>query len=517
MTPRKVNVAYALENFAKIQPKKTAIVCQEKELTYRELDNLASKFAANLQKMGIGRDDKVAVSCPNTWHFPIIYYGILKLGGVVVPLNILLKRKEIEYFLRDSNAIAYICYKGEIFREGKSAFKSVNECKNLVAIEEAMGDPDAILFKEMLKGSEEISSVFTSREDTAVILYTSGTTGTSKGAELTHGNLFENALALVALMQLTSKDTHLVTLPLFHSFGQTVQLNAGLLAGCKLVLQSRFEGRSALDKMIRHRATIFVGVPTMYWSLLNEELEDHEIVQLKMNLRLGVSGGAAMPIEVLKGFEEKFGVIILESYGLSETSPVACFSRSDLPRKVGSIGVPVPGSEMIIGDDQGKELPPGSIGEILIKGHHIMKGYYKRDEETRQVFKEGWFHTGDLGKMDEDGYFYVVDRKKDLIIRGGYNVYPREIEEMLITHPKISLVAVVGESDEKYGEEIAAHIVPIKGEKPNKDEIITWCKERMAAFKYPRKIYFHEDLPKTATGKILKRALKTKTLKKKNS
>ncbi|RMG21828.1 MAG: long-chain fatty acid--CoA ligase [Methanobacteriota archaeon] len=505
-----MNISFALENSAAIFPSKVAIISGESEYTYNDINGLASRLASGLQQLGIKKGERVAVSCPNTWQFPVIYFGIHKIGAIVVPLNILLKAGEIAYFLKDSGATAFICHSGEsgkILQEGRKAFLQTETCKHMIVVEEKpIGEE--IGFEELLRSEEEYKDISTEREETAVILYTSGTTGRSKGAELTHGNLFENALAVAGLMQLTSKDVHLVTLPLFHSFGQTVQLNAGFFAGSTLVLQRRFDPEKALQKMRKYQATIFVGVPTMYWGLLHTEIASEAAREIKETLRLGVSGGSAMPIEVLKEFERKFETIILESYGLSETSPVACFSRIDMPRKVGSIGVPLPGTEMKIVDEEGNDRPIGEIGEILIRGHNIMKGYFNRPRETERAFKGGWFHTGDLGKMDEDGYFYIVDRKKDLIIRGGYNVYPREVEEIMMTHPYISLVAVVGEKDKKYGEEIVAYVVPRKDTKPDEGEIIQWCRERMAAYKYPRKIRFVKDLPKTATGKIMKRALK---------
>ncbi len=515
MTARKLNIAYVLENSANIFSNKIAIISEEKKYTYGEINRFASCLASSLLSIGIKKGDRIAVSCPNTWEFSVIYFAIHKVGAIAVPLNILLKDREIEYFLRDSGAIAYFCHNGEegqLIREGRKAFNRVDTCTTMIVV---AGTPHSneLQFSELLKNEKGMQSISTERDDTAVILYTSGTTGRSKGAELSHANLFENALAVAGLMQMTARDTHLVTLPLFHSFGQTVQLNAGFMAGTTLVLQRRFDPEITLENMSRHKVTLFVGVPTMYWSLLHEIGDSTISNMIRDNLRLGVSGGAAMPVEVMKDFEKTFGIIILESYGLTETSPVACFSRMDMPRKAGSIGVPLPGSEMRIADENGNDLPVGKTGEILIRGHNIMKGYYNQPRETEMAFKDGWFHTGDLGKMDEDGYFYIIDRKKDLIIRGGYNVYPREIEEIMITHPHISLVAVVGEKDKKYGEEIVAYVVLKKGANSEEKEIIEWSRKRMASYKYPRKVVFVDDLPKTATGKIMKRALeKQRTL-----
>ncbi len=515
MTPRKVNISYALENSTTIFGRKTAIVSGNKTFTYEDVNRMASRIANGLLETGIAKGDKVALSCPNNEYFPAIYFGILKIGAVVVPLNILLKKQEIEYHLRHSDAKILFFHEdreGNI-SEGWNAYQNVETCERFIAI---CSDASKIKqgmtwFEDFISDEDRFISAPTSQEDTAVILYTSGTTGRPKGAELTHGNLFDNAMALVGLMQLTSRDVQAVALPLFHSFGQTVQLNAGFFAGCKLVLLSRFSAEETLSVFEREGVTVFAGVPTMYWELLHyPHLEKFDMDRISITMRLGVSGGAAMPVKLMEAFEKRFKMTIQESYGLSETSPVACFSRIDIPRKAGSIGVAVPGSEMIIADENGNPCQIGEIGEILIRGHHIFKGYYKNPEATKEAFQGGWFHSGDLGRMDRQGYFYVVDRKKDMIIRGGYNIYPREIEEVMMRHPRISLVAVVGEKDEKYGEEVVAYVVLKEGKRVSEKEIMEWCKSRIASYKYPRKIIIVESLPKTATGKIKKRDLRKK-------
>jgi long-chain acyl-CoA synthetase len=345
----------------------------------------------------------------------------------------------------------------------------------------------------------------TAPTDTAVILYTSGTTGTPKGAELSHSNLAMNALASVAMTQLNSHDVSLVALPLFHSFGQSVQMNAVAASGGTMVLLPRFDAQAAMRAMTDHSVTVFCGVPTMYIALLNLDWKGPD---LAMSLRLGVSGGAALPVAVLRAFEQRYGVVILEGYGLSETSPVATFNHFDTKRVAGSVGVPIAGTEVGIMDEHGKLLGSDEVGEVVVRGHNVMKGYWRKPEATAQALRDGWFHTGDMGRRDADGNHYIVDRLKDMVIRGGFNVYPREIEEVLMQHPAIAMAAVVGVPHEVHGEEIKAYVVPREGIPAEGEQIVGWCRERMAAYKYPRIVELVAALPMTATGKILKRELR---------
>ncbi|MGH2542986.1 MAG: AMP-binding protein, partial [Ardenticatenaceae bacterium] len=336
--------------------------------------------------------------------------------------------------------------------------------------------------------------------------YTSGTTGQPKGAELTHFNMFFNALySADRLIDIFPDDVILAVLPLFHSFGQTCVMNATVYAGGTVTMLPRFEPDKALAVLARDGVTIFAGVPTMYWAMLNVPGKEQFVEPVRAKLRICVSGGSAMPVELMRQFEEAFGVTILEGYGLSETSPVATFNKSKEERKPGSIGKAIWGTEVRLFDDNDNELPRGENGEIVIRGHNIMKGYLGRPDATAEAMRHDWFHTGDIGYMDEDGFIFIVDRKKDMILRGGFNVYPRELEEVLMTHPAVSLVAVVGVADEKMGEEIKAYIVPRQEASTTEDEIIAWCKENMASYKYPRYVEFRDNLPMTATGKILKR------------
>jgi long-chain acyl-CoA synthetase len=340
--------------------------------------------------------------------------------------------------------------------------------------------------------------------DTAVILYTSGTTGTPKGAELTHENLRRNCEVACRLFDAGAQTVTLGALPLFHSFGQTCGMNATVAAGGTLTLIPRFDPGKALEIIQRDQVNVFQGVPTMYNALLHHpERERYDTSTLK----LCVSGGSAMPVELLRGFEQAFGCKVLEGYGLSETSPVASFNHPDRERKPGSIGTPVEGVEMKVVDEQGHELPQGEVGEIVVRGHNVMKGYWKREDATAETIRDGWLHTGDMAYIDEDGYFFIVDRKKDMIIRGGYNVYPREIEEVLYEHEAVREAAVLGVSHEEYGEEVGAAVALKEGASVSAEELREFVKGQVAAYKYPRHIWFVDELPKGPTGKILKREI----------
>ncbi len=519
------NLATLLEDSTQKYPDRTAIVFGETRLSYAEVDAFANMVANTLVARGIRPGDKVALSCPNLPYFTIVYFGILKAGGTVVPLNVLLKGREVAYHLDDSDAKAYFCFEGTadlpMGEAGWAGFSDTPGCEHFFLITADLAAPSPIegaetMAQAMAGQSTEFTTVATDEDDTAVILYTSGTTGQPKGAELRHRNMRDNALSGEALFgaDADQPDTFLCVLPLFHSFGQTVCQNGPFGYGGTIVMLPRFEAHAALRLMAQEKITYFAGVPTMYWGLLGA-LEDAQadgldVDELARNLRVASAGGSALPVEVHREFEKRFGVTILEGYGLSETSPVASFSPYGQPVRVGSIGVPIPGVEMkLLQPGTWDEVPegPDEIGEIAIKGHNVMKGYYGRPEATVEVIKDGWFRSGDLGRRDEDGWYYIVDRSKDMIIRGGFNVYPREIEEVLMTHPAVSLAAVIGVPNESHGEEIKAVVILNKDTDITEDELIAWGKEQMAAYKYPRIVQFVDELPMTSTGKILKREL----------
>ena len=517
------NLSSLLEGSAAAHPDRTAVVLGDTRLTYAQVDAAANQVANLLVSRGIEPGDKVALSCPNLPYFPIVYYGILKAGATVVPLNVLLKGREVAYHLDDSDAKAYFCFQGTpelpIGAEGHAGFEQADGCEHFFMITADLGGASPVEGTETLAQAladqpAEFESVATEPTDTAVILYTSGTTGQPKGAELTHSNMVLNAMTSNRLFGslATDHDTHLLTLPLFHSFGQTVNMNAGFSVGATLVLLPRFDAQQALGLMQKEDITFFAGVPTMFWGLLGALGDDVDVDRIAGNLRRAVSGGSALPVEILKQFKERFHVQILEGYGLSETSPVATFSDPERDPRPGSIGVPIWGIDVKLVDPDWNEIKAGvdsvdAVGEIAIRGHNIMKGYYNRPDATAEVMKDGWFRSGDLARRDEDGYYYIVDRAKDMIIRGGFNVYPREVEEFLMTHPAVSLAAVIGVPNESHGEEIKAFLILQPGAEITEDEIIAWGKEQMASYKYPRIIEFRDTLPMTATGKILKREL----------
>ncbi|HID53048.1 MAG TPA: long-chain fatty acid--CoA ligase [Anaerolineae bacterium] len=513
-----LNLAVVLENSAREMPDKTAVVFGDMRFSYAQINGAANQVANGLAAAGIQPGDKVALSCPNLPYFPIVYYGILKAGATVVPLNVLLKRREIAYHLADSDAKAYLCFQGTpelpMGEEGWAGFSEVAGCEHfwMITADPAAPSPiEGTMTLGQLMGPQPpvFDTVQTDALDTAVILYTSGTTGMPKGAELSHSNIVMNAFVVRELFNPQDDDVQLITLPLFHSFGQTVQMNGGFLGGNTLVLIARFDPEAVFRAFQDENVTVFCGVPTMYWALLHYPGADQfDLEKIANTLRLGVSGGAAMPVEVMKQFSQKYKVKILEGYGLSETSPVVSFSRMNMPHKPGSIGVPVWGIEMRVVDQDMNDVPQGEPGEIVIRGHAVMKGYYNKPEANEEAFRGGWFHTGDVATKDEDGYYYIVDRIKDMIIRGGFNVYPREIEEIMITHPAVSLVAVIGVPDDQYGQEIKAYVVLKEGQTAEPEELVVWCKENMAAYKYPRIVEIRESLPMTATGKILKRELR---------
>lgn len=512
-----LNLSVLLEDSARRYPTKDAFVFMDTRLTYAQVNGAANQIANGLRKIGIHPGDKVALSCLNLPYFPMAYFGILKAGAVVVPLSVLLKRDEVEYHLKDSEAKAYFCFLGApglpMLEEGYAGFQRVASCQDFFAITAKPTDPSPIEGGKTMGGlmqgqSPVLETAQTGAEDTAVIIYTSGTTGRPKGAELTHSNLMLNAILSANLYQAGAEDKLLTVLPLFHIFAMTVMMNAGIYRGATNVLLPRFDAEAVLGLMQKHQVTIFAGVPTMYWGLLNYQNENFDLEAIAANLKMCLSGGASLPVKVLEDFEAKFKVQILEGYGMSEGSPVVTFNQLATGRKPGSIGKPVWGVEVKIVGEDGQDMPVGEKGEIVYRGHNVMKGYFNKPKANAKTIRNGWLHSGDVGVMDEDGFFYVVDRTKDMIIRGGLNVYPREVEDVMMKHEAVSLVAVIGVPDEQFGEEIKACVVLKEGATVSESELQAWTKERIAAYKYPRHLEFLEALPQSATGKILKKELR---------
>ncbi|MFJ9893158.1 long-chain fatty acid--CoA ligase [Streptomyces sp. NPDC091280] len=509
------NLALLLEETAARHADRAAVVAEGRTLTYGALDLRSAQFASMLTGHGVRPGDRVALSCTNGPFFPIAYYGILKAGAVVVPLNVLLKGGEIAYHLHDSGAVALVAAVGDdalpLRRSASEGFAAVEGCRELVLMDPA-GEHGPSAFLSGLDDQDgDRRAAVRGDEDTAVILYTSGTTGRPKGAELTHANLRGNAEVSAPLFGADEErpDTHLCVLPLYHSFGQTVVMNSAVRFGGTIVTLPRFEPDAALNAFAEHGITVFAGVPTMYWGLLRALENRPAGPPPAPSLRLALAGGSALPVELAREFHARFGLRVREGYGLSETSPVASFAPPDTVPRPGSIGVPIPGVRMaLIADDWTRLDGPDAVGEIVISGPNVMKGYHGRPEATAEVIRDGWFRSGDLARRDEDGYYYIVDRAKDMIIRGGFNVYPREIEEVLMTHPAISLAAVVGVPDPRHGEEVKAYVVLRAGASVEAGELVAWSRERLAAYKYPRLVEVRDGFPMTSTGKILKRELR---------
>ena len=487
------NLADNLTATAKDHPDSPAVKLDDLVLTYAELQEGARRVAAMLKSKGVGPGDRVGMVLPNVPPFPVIFYGAISIGAVVVPMNPLLKGREVKYYLEDSGASIVLAWKDMAEEAGQGAKEVGIECVEV-----------GTDFAEVLAGFDPDEEVVSrADDDNVVLLYTSGTTGQPKGAELTHHNMITNAATSAeTLIEITEDDVIMGCLPLFHVFGLTCGLNAAVLKGSCLTLIPRFDADKALEVIARDEVTVFEGVPTMYAGMLNAEGADDADMS---SLRTCISGGSAMPVEVMKKFEEKFDCVVLEGYGLSETSPVASFNQPGQERKPGSIGTEVRGCELKIVDDDRNEVEQGEVGEIAIKGENVMKGYWGREDATQEAIHDGWFLTGDMAKKDEDGYYFIVDRKKDLIIRGGYNVYPREVEEALYEHDAVAEVAVIGIPDDNLGEEVGAAVALKSGQKVSEEDLQAFAKERLAAYKYPRTVWIVDELPKGPTGKILRR------------
>jgi long-chain acyl-CoA synthetase len=490
-----MNLAQTILDAGQEDPDHIAVRLDDAEMSYKLLNGATAHMVGLLRERGVKPGDRVGIMLPNVPYFPVCYYGILRAGAIVVPMNVLLKKREVGYYLKDPEAKLLIAW-GDFAEAAETGAEEAGAECLLVKPGE---------FENVVGAAEPVTEVAdTSDGDTAVILYTSGTTGQPKGAELSNANLARNAEASSDLFGLGSEAVVLGALPLFHTFGQTCGMNATLGKGGTLTLIPRFDPAKALEIIQRDEVNVFQGVPTMYGAMLHlDNRDDYDVSSLKVC----ASGGSAMPVELMRGFEEAFGCKVLEGYGLSESSPVASFNHPDRERKPGSIGTPIEGVEMKVVDDDSHEVAQGEVGEILIKGHNVMNGYWNREEATAETIVDGWLHTGDIGKVDEDGYFFIVDRKKEMIIRGGYNVYPREIEEVLYEHPDVREAAVLGIPSDEYGEEVAAAVALKDGASTSPEDLRNYVKEQVAGYKYPRKVWLVDELPKGPTGKILKREI----------
>ena len=521
-----LNIATSLSNTAGRHANQTAIVSEDRAYTYAELERWTEKIAAVLLEKGMKKGDHVLLLAPNVPEFTAVYYAILRIGGVVVPLNVLFLANEITDLLDHSDAKFMVVWH-TLAEKGAEAFKKAETCQTLffVGTDRQNLSPDLfppecdmsngrkpkqyryVLDELVDKATGTVDYCQTMPDDTAVILYTSGTTGKSKGVELSHFNIYSNAYYCKNALDIQPDSATLAILPLFHTFGQTAIQNASLIARAKIVMIPQFEPRRTLGEMEKHRVTHMAAVPTMYNLLMQTQRRYNYDVA---SLDVAVAGGASMPVAIYESFKEIFGVNINEGYGLSETSPIASMTPiRDGLNKPGSIGPQFYGTQIRIIREDGTFAGVDEVGELVIRGHNVMKGYYKDPATTAAVFLDGgWFRSGDVARMDADGYIYIVDRAKDVIIRGGMNIYPREIEEVLHHHPAVLEAAVVGIPDETLSEDVVAFVTLAPDTEVTASELQKYCRERLAMYKCPKRVEFVEQLPKNSTGKIMKRTLR---------
>ncbi len=480
-----------------------AILEQQKVTTYRELYEIVNRLSNGLSSLGVKKESKVALYLPNTREFIQSYYAVLQLGAVVVPINVLLRSDEINYIVDHSDTEVVITNK-EHYPELRNGLKGLKGVKHVIV--SGLAEEGIINFEKLVSEAADSSPQNAVKDDdVAVIIYTSGTTGKPKGAMLSHNNIGSNVVTFNDIMRGNPDDKMITVLPLAHIFGQTCVMNTGIYNGATLILHQRFDPVEIMQSIQDNKATVFTGVPTMYSYIINHP----DALKYDLSsLRLCISGGAPIPVEVLNKFESMYNRIIIEGYGLSETSPVNAFNTIEGPRKPASTGTPIKGVEVKIFDEHDNELPAGEVGEIVVRGPNVMLGYYKDPEATAWAMRGDWFHTGDMAYKDEDGYIFIVDRKKDMILKSGYNVYPREVEEVLYTNPKVAEAAVVGVPDELKGEEVKAFVVLKEGEFATEEEIRDYCRLKIAPYKIPRYVEFIDALPKGSTGKILRRQLR---------
>ncbi|MFI5494954.1 long-chain fatty acid--CoA ligase [Actinoplanes sp. NPDC051859] len=516
-----LSLATILAESARKYPDKVAVIDGTDRTTYRDLWADALAYGAGLQELGVRPDDAVAVLIPNITDFPRVYYAALAVGARVVPVHLLLTPDEMAYVLADSGATMLVAHASQLQTASVAALKAGVRLVSVGPLPADLPDAPQRLEKAVVAVPTLPTYVTREAEDVAVVFYTSGTTGKPKGALLTHLNLVMNATVNVFDVNDTRHDDVVLgCLPLFHTFGQSVSMNGAFRLGNTLVLLARFTGEAAIDLMVREKVDAFHGVPTMYIALLEAAAKADQLPSRPAaenrgenlpKLRLCVSGGASLPVAVLERFTETFGATIFEGYGLSETSPTATANQPAYGTRPGSIGHPIWGVEVEIAradvDERIEFLPAGELGEIVIRGHNVFAGYLNRPEATAEALVDGWFRSGDLGTKDADGFVTIVDRKKDLVIRGGFNVYPREVEEELAHHPAVVQVAVIGVPDDVLGEEICAVVVPDPGG-VSAEELIEWSKERLGRHKYPRQVRFVTELPMGPSFKVLKRELR---------
>jgi long-chain acyl-CoA synthetase len=512
-----MNLVSRVHETATTQPEKIAYHFMGQDTSYAEFDMSVSKFASALQDLGIKKGDHIAFLLGNTPHFLISLYATMRIGATAIPVNPIYTPDEISYIIQNSDAKAVIALDQllPLVEQAAGVFPTVahyiicetdpSTTEKIAALPASVKNKVRSFTQLIGAGTTNGHPVDVDENETAIILYTSGTTGRPKGAMLTHKNIYSNARDVADYLGFSEEDRVVATLPVFHVFALTVVVNAPLLKGATILLVPRFSPGDVFKITREKEATVFAGVPTMYnflYQFPEGRKEDFE------SIRLSISGGSSLPVALLHNFEEKFNVRISEGYGLSESSPVTCFNPTDRERIPGSIGTTITNVENKVVDELGHDVPDGEVGELIVRGPNVMKGYYKMPEETAAALRDGWLYTGDLARRDEDGYFYIVDRKKDLVIVGGYNVYPREVEEVLFEHRDVVEAAVIGVPDPDFGEAVHAFVVLKDGVKEDVGSLESYCSKRLAKYKVPKHIEFLDELPKNTTGKILRRNLK---------
>jgi len=504
-----MNIAEILMKTAQRLPDKMAFYFDDRGTTYGKLQALTDSFALGLQKMGVQKGDRVAIFSPSSLEFVISWFAAVRLGAAVVPVNIMLKARESKYILENAQVNTLIVHQSQVEMVG-SFRQSLPFLKNLIVIGNQPLAGSRIFADLLSERPDRRITVDCAPDDTATMIYTSGTTGFPKGAMITHANLYSNVQGIIEALHLDERMVRVSVTPLFHAMGLTVNMLAVVMLGATAVIQGKLDLEEFLKANERYRATLISGAPALHYMLVHDPRTD------KFDLsswKVGMSGSAPLPVEVLRKFEEKFKIPMVEAYGLTEVTTAATANPVDGVRKPGSVGYPLPGLEVSIFDDQDREVPVGEIGEVVIRGPAVMKGYFNNPEATAETLKGGWLHTGDLGRMDEDGYFYILDRKKDMIICSGYNVYPREIEELLHTHPAVLEAAVIGIPDPKRGESPMAFVILKPGQKTSEEELIRFCRDNLAAYKVIKAVKFLDEFPRNPNRKVLKRELREMMLK----
>lgn len=508
-----------LEKAAKDFPERDAVIFAGVRLPYKILAAMVNQCAGALTDLGVKKGDRVALMAPNCPQYILGFLATLKIGAIVVQVNPMYVERELEHILNDSGAETIIAY--DAFYPRIKNVRSITPLKNVILF--ALGNPAGTADDNALKAEELLPKYPPQFEqapvdmdnDVAVFQYTGGTTGVSKGAMLTNRNITANAIQVAEWFETLEygNEKVLSALPFFHSYGMTTCLNLSIINAATMVVMARFDIKECLELIKQEKPTLFPGVPTMYIAVNNyPNVKEYGIDSIKGC----ISGSAPLPVEVAEQFEKLTGGLLVEGYGLSETSPVTHCNPMFGQRKVGSIGIPLPDTDCKIMDlETGEqELPPGELGELCISGPQVMKGYWNMPEETNKTLRNGWIYTGDIAKMDEDGYFYIVDRKKDMIIAGGYNIYPRDIEEVLFEHPKVLEAVVAGVPDPYRGETVKAFVVLKEGQQATEEEIIEYCKANLARYKVPKLVEFRPELPKTIVGKVLRRTLREEEIQK---